>query len=137
MTRWLLGTVAATAATVLNFGCKGADDEYAPAVRPQVADFKGGIDPRYAGTWKTDNGDSTLIIDKNGDVGIENISKFMSSKSVVHEKGTWLVDGGSLLMRYSHAAGSPVVLKYAATLSGNTLTLLQAAGRLKTVYHRK
>ena len=137
MTRRALWTVAAIAATVLAGGCKGADDEYAPAFVPKTYAFEGKLEPKYVGAWVSADGSSTLGIVKDGGLKIDTASRSVAGKSLSHVAGQWLASGGTLMFRYTVGSQAPTVLKYSATLSGNTLTLQQADGRAKTTYKRK
>jgi hypothetical protein len=129
--------VAAIAAAVLVAGCNLSQEEYAPAANPTSVAFEGKLVPKYVGNWKTSNGSSSIDIDKDGGVKIETVSQSMLGKSDVVVSGKWLAGDDSLLFRYLTKTQEPVVLKYSAVLTGKSLTLSQAVGRLKTVYQRK
>jgi len=125
------------AAIAISSGCKGAeDDEYAPAVRPKAFAFTGKQDAKFAGKWRTADGDSTVEILKDGNLNLQTVSHSQSGKSVSDLKGQWLVDGSSLLFQYSVDKQPPTTLKYTATLAGDTLTLVPDGGKVKTVYKR-
>ena len=137
MSRIALGMVAAVAAAVLAAGCKGADDEFAPAVVPKTYAFEGKLEPKFVGVWNSTDGSSMMEIVKDGGLKIDTTSRSITGKSVVHVSGEWLADGDSLMFRYVVGTQSPTVLKYSAELSGNTLTLKQVDGKVKTTYKRK
>jgi hypothetical protein len=127
----------AFAPVILVAGCKGADDDYAPAVLPKVYPFEGAVDAKYVGTWAATDGSSTMSILKDGKLGIETVSHSMNGKSVGHVSGNWLASGNSLMFKYSVRTQPPTVLKYTATLTGNTLTLQLADAKKKTEYKKK
>ncbi len=130
--------VAALAATLILGGCKSAlpeQDEESP--RPPSVAFTGVVDEMFVGDWKSTNGMSGLDLFKDGHVNI--FSGTPSPKGIVKTtiKGHWLVSGGSLVLRYPQPDRTDTTIKYIAALKGNSLTLSQSAGRLKTVYRRK
>ena len=124
-------------AAVLIAGCKKEDDEFAPAVVPKTYAFEGKVDPKFAGSWESADHSSTMEIEKDGGLKIDTTSNSVVGKSVSHVTGNWLVNGNDLMFRYTVGTQTPTVLKYVATLSGNTLTLKQAEGRQATAYKRK
>jgi len=119
------------------FGCKNPDDELAPAFVPKTYNFEGQIDTKFVGTWKTSDGNSTIDLDPKGACKIDTIIHSMSGKTTSRVDGKWLATDGSLMFQYGDASHGTTVLKYNATLKGNTLDLQQAGGRMKTTYHRK
>ena len=129
--------VAALAVAVLQAGCKNEDDEFAPAVLPKTFVFQGNQDPKYVGKWASSDGMSTLSIVKDGTLSIDTTVRSVAGKSSSHVAGQWLVDGSSLLFKYQTGSQPPTVLKYAATLSGSTLSLLQDGSKARQTYHRK
>ncbi len=118
-------------------GCGKPDDEYAPAVAPKTVAFDGKIDDHYIGNWVETTGESKMGLQKDGALSIETTLNSMKGKSTTYVTGKWLVNGPSLLLEYLDKGGKPMVLKYAAELNGNSLTLKQGNGRLKSTYSRK
>ncbi len=74
------------------------------------------------------------MLTKTGNLTVETISFSLKGKSDTKIPGQWMASGDALLFSYL-ANSKQMVLKYSASLSGNTLTLVQ--GTIKTVYHRK
>jgi hypothetical protein len=137
MTAKATWTVAVFAAAVLPVACKGGQDDDAPAVGPTAIQFKGKVEPKFAGDWKSTDGNSSLKLHKDGIAEIETTSFSQKGKDVADVAGKWLLDGSALLFDYQDRSRAAIVLKYDAVLSGSTLTLSQAKGRIKTTYHRK
>lgn len=130
-----LGTAAVLVAVL--FGCKGEDDELAPAVKPRTFTFEGKPDARFAGTWQSKDGRSTLDMTKEGGLKIATAVQSQQGKNVSTVEGDWGVSGDRLSMRYAEKSGENTVLKYVAKLDGNTLELTPDGGKIKTVYSRK
>ena len=125
----------AVLAAALAVGCKGAEDDLEPARMPKPVAFAGKVDPSYAGAWHSQDGNSKLDLGKDGSARIEAVSTSVKGRSVSRVVGLWLVSKGDLLLRYPEKAGGETTVKYAARLSGDSLTLLH--GTLKTFYSRK
>ncbi len=130
-------TVAALAAAVLSVGCRSPDDEFAPAFHPRVYAFEGSVEPKYVGTWRSLDGDSTLNLAKDGVLRIEVVSRSVAGRIVKHYSGQWLADGDGVRFRYRAGAQPDKVLKYRASLAGATMTLKQPEGHGKTTYKRQ
>jgi hypothetical protein len=137
MIRKSVWMVALTAAAILFSGCTKSDDEFAPAFVPKTYAFDGNIEPKYVGSWQSSDGASTMQIVKDGSLNIETTARSIAGKSVTSVSGKWLASGDTLKFRYVVGKQEPTVLKYTASLSGNTLTLKLADGKAKTVYSRK
>ncbi len=131
------GMGAAFAAAILVAGCKKADDEFAPAFVPKTYTFQGKLDPVYSGTWVASDGSSTLDIQKDGTLKIDSVTRSVAGKSVSHITGKWLVDSTSLMFQYTVGSQPQTVLKYGATVSGSSLTLVQEGAKRKMVYKKK
>jgi len=111
------------------------EDDGPPAPKPIT--FGGAVDPQYVGKWVTDNGSSSLQLDKDGAVTI--LSSHPSPGGIVTSppvKGKWLVSGKDLLLQYTVTGRPETTVKYPATLAGNEMTLDQGS-RSKMVYKRK
>lgn len=128
-----LWTAAATAAAVLLAGCAGPED-ITQAPRPAAVSFGGKIDPRFVGSWTSKDGTSKIDMLKDGSVNLVTIIRSPYGKAVNKVSGKWLVNGSDLLFDYSDKTHDMIVVKYAATLSGESMTLTQAGGRIKTKY---
>lgn len=137
MTRSIIGMVALLATAIHVCGCRGSEDDYAPAVVPRTFAFEGKIEPKYVGNWSSTDGSSTIDIMKGGVLKIETVSRSVAGQSVGHITGKWLVDANNLSFQYVVGAQKPTVLKYSASISGNTLTLQLSGGKMKTTYRRK
>jgi hypothetical protein len=129
--------VTAFAVAIGVTGCKGADDEYAPAVGPKTYPFEGKIDTKYVGAWQSSPPGSKLDILKDGTLKLENVTHSVAGTTVSHVAGTWLSSGNNLMFRYVVGTQEPTVLKYSTTLSKNSLVLVPAGGTAKTTYNRK
>lgn len=138
MTVRAVSKAAAPAAAFFLAGCvgAGASDDSGPPLAPNTPVFEGKVDPKFAGTWKTKDGNSSLQLGKDGALKVETISNSQSGKSDVKVSGQWLVKDKHLTLRYSGKSNEPEVIQYTATLSGNSLTLELGRGRLKTTYRR-
>jgi hypothetical protein len=132
----ILWTVAAIAATVLSSGCKHDDDEFAPAVLPKTYTFEGKIEPKFAGSWKTADGNSSIDLSKDGSVSMETIIRSVAGKNTSKVSGKWLATSDSIVFQYTIGSQKPTTVKYMAALDGNTLTLQQPESKVKTVYKR-
>jgi hypothetical protein len=134
-----LSQVAALAATATLLSCQGAaapeDPEGSPS--PAQVTFGGKADPMFAGNWKSEKGDSTLDLGKDGTLQSETTAQTAGGKSDVKVTGQWLVDGDKLKLRYEDKANNQVVMQYSAKLSGNKLELVIPNSRIKTTYLRK
>jgi len=136
MTRNAIWIAALIAASIQMAGCKGANEDFAPAILPKTFAFEGKVEPKYVGTWHSTEGHSTVDILKDGALKVETVTQSVAGKSVVNVSGQWLASGDNLMFRYQDKSHRSIVLKYAASVSGNTLVLQQATSRLKTSYHR-
>jgi hypothetical protein len=118
-------------------GCQNSDD-LEPAFVPKSHAFEGQVDPKFAGTWVSTDGVSTLDLGKDGTLKIQTLTPSPSGQSKSKVDGKWLASNGSLLMQYGKA-GTPdeTVLKYSANLSGREMKLKQDGGRTETTYRRK
>jgi hypothetical protein len=132
------GAVAPAAALFLAgcFGAHASEDEGGGPPTPRVVVFEGAVDPNFAGTWKTKGGNSTLILGKDGALKSETISYSPAGRSDTKVSGQWLVKDGRLTLKYPGKTKEQEFIQYTAELSGKTLTLNLAGGRLKTVYTR-
>ena len=137
MKRMALWMVATAAAAILASGCQKADDEFAPAFVPKTYTFEGKVDPRYAGTWASSDGASSMELVKDGSLKLETTTRSISGKSVSHVSGKWVGTADSLMFQYVVGSQPPTVLKYEASLSGNTLTLHQEGAKAKMAYRKK
>lgn len=117
-------------------GCRPPVDDDSPP-KPSTAVFQGSVDSRFVGRWKTANGRSALVMDKDGALTIESVIATPKGDTKTQVTGKWLVDRGRLLLQYVQTDQPVTVLPYEASLAGNKLTVVQAHGRLKTVYLRK
>lgn len=118
-------------------GCKNPDDELEPAFVPKTYAFEGEIAPKFAGTWVSTDGVSTLDLGKDGTLKIQTLTSSPSGKAKSNVAGKWLASGGNLLLNYKEASGGETTLGYAAALAGEKLTLQQNGGGRKTTYVRK
>ena len=124
-------------AAMIVVGCKSPDDDLEPAFVPKVHAFEGSVDQKLAGKWVTTDGVSTLEMAKDGALKVQTLRPSPSGKSASNVEGKWLASSGSLLMQYGTPGQGETVLKYDVKVAGDTMTLQQEGGRLKTVYHRK
>ena len=129
-----LGTAVFIA--VLAVGCKSADDDVEPIVKPKPVSFEGKVDPSYAGDWSDSGKSSHLELKPDGSATIELTTSSQAGRSTSHLKGKWLVQDGNLFMQYEDASKETTTLKYAAKLSGSKL-VLQSGGHLSTTYLKK
>ncbi len=124
------------AATFL-WGCQSEPDENAGPVRRAYA-FHGKVEPRFVGEWHGNPAPSALSLRKDGSLGIVAVVMSPHGRKSSRLDGSWLVSGTDLFLRYRDAGDKhEVVLKYSATLAGDTLKLVQAGNGVKATYHRK
>jgi hypothetical protein len=116
--------------------CKGADD-VEPGFVPKTYAFQGEVDKKFAGTWVSTDGISTLDLGEDGNLKIQTLTPSPSGATKSNLEGKWLVSDGSLLMQYGASGKESTVLKYSSTLSQNELKLKQEGGRRETTYRRK
>ncbi len=120
------------AALLLIVGCKGVDEEFAPAFVPKSHPFEGEVDAKYAGKWATTDGASKLDLEEDGTLQIHTVTRSQSGVSTSKVDGKWLVSSGALLFHYGDTT-----LKYAVSLAGEEMTLVQDGGSMRKVYRRK
>lgn len=118
-------------------GCKGSDDDLEPAFVPKNHTFEGEVAPNFVGKWKTEDGVSTLDLGRDGVLKVQTVTPSPSGKRTSTVDGQWRVSSGNLLMQYRSESGGSTVLKYAAQLANDSMTLQPEAGKAKKVYHRK
>ena len=133
-----LGLAAAFAAAILSIVACGMtpEPEDGPP-KPATVDFKGTAEPAYAGLWSTAEGFSVLDLGKDGSLDLTTINVTPGGKVKKDLKGSWLVDGDRLLLKYSDKAGMESVIAYRSQLDGNNLTLTTKSPKLETKYTRK
>lgn len=122
----------AAIAAILAAGCQGgnAEDEYEPAVVPKSVAFEGKVDAKYAGTWKSADGSSTLALAEDGRLKIESVVNSQNGKSTSKTEGKWLASGNDLLFQYG-----TTTLRNGASFEKGKLILQH--GRMKTVYSKQ
>jgi hypothetical protein len=124
----------AFAAAVHLCGCKPSTDDDSGPPKPPVVAFTGSADTKFVGNWKSTDGRSGLDMAKDGTVSILAVAATPSGDRKTSLTGSWLFNGTYLLLKYSDKGQAELVIRYTATLSGNTLTLLQVGARKKLVY---
>ncbi|RYG86945.1 hypothetical protein EON77_02980 [bacterium] len=124
------------ATVVLVVGCRAEDDDSEPAIVPKAVAFTGQVAPGFVGAWATADGSSKLDLAKDGALTIATSTPSPKGRSESSYKGSWLVEGKSLRLRYQDKSGETTI-EYGAALAGDKLTLQQPGGRLKTVYTRE
>jgi len=133
--------VLAILASATFVGCKAPEEEEGADTKGpkvQTNTFEGKVDPQYAGEWHTVPDSSTLNMHDDGSVDIVATASGPGGSVTNKFKGQWCVSGKDLMIKYGPANdGMPVVLKYSADLSGDTLKLVQSANKVKSTYHRK
>jgi len=132
----ILAAVAAAILVAALPGCQSPIDEERMPTR-QTFDFKGTVDPKFAGDWLATPAPTALAMKKDGTVDIVSVASGPRGKVITKLSGSWLVSGSDFLIKYTENGGSTIVLKYAASLSGDTMTLVQAGNHVKKIYHRK
>jgi hypothetical protein len=125
----------AVAVAGLLVGCRALVEDDSGPPKPEAVTFQGAVDTKYAGVWTTENKRSTLELGKDGKLKIGVVAASPYGDRTAERLGTWLVNGTDLLLKYSQKDQEDAILRYKATLSGNSLTLVQ--GRMKSVYKRK
>lgn len=134
-----LSQVVALATTATLISCRSGavpeDPEGPPS--PAKVSFQGKIDPKFAGTWKSTRGDSTLDLGKDGTLTSETTAQTAGGKSDVKVTGQWLIDGDKLTLRYVDRSKDQTVMQYSAKLSGNKLEMGMPNSRMKMTYLRK
>ncbi len=129
------GAVATIAAAVLVSGCQTNDET--PATGPNSYSFEGKAEPKFVGTWVTADGNSTILLTKDGTMKITSVEHSVKGRTVSVVSGDWAANADSLLFRYASGAGQSVVTKYSDSLQGNLLVLQQPGLKIKTTYRRK
>lgn len=108
------------------FGCKTPEPEV-EVEQPKLA-FEGAPDPKYAGTWKTDDGISTYVLEAAGTYKLSSKVQIQGQKPMFSNlKGNWCIDGDRMLFRDQSAQ----VSGYSYELKANKLTLI-STGYLKS-----
>ena len=135
-----LWTAAAIAAAVLPAallaGCSRESENITQGPKPAAVSFAGKIDPRFVGAWTSTDSNSKIEMLKDGSANLVTITRSPYGKLVDKVSGKWLVSGSDLLFDYSDKAHDMIVVKYGASVSGKSMTLSQAAGRIKTKYKK-
>jgi len=120
---WIVFLVAIVAA----WSCQPAE-EIIDVQRPKVVPFTGKVDPRFVGTWKTDNGMSTYQLKEDGAYVLDSTIRVQGQAPIQsHLEGEWRLDGDRLLFK----DGNGNVVPYAFTIKDDTLEL-GLTGKLKT-----
>jgi hypothetical protein len=133
----LIHVVAAAGAATLLCSCQVETDVTTGPVR-HVYPFQGAVDSKFVGEWHTNPAPAGLSLKKDGSLGIVAVVVSPHGNTSSKLNGLWLVSGSDLLLKYRESGdGQDVVLKYSATLSGNTLKLVQAGNGVKSTYIRK
>ena len=135
MTGKVMLMVAALVVTISSLGCsKSTNETEAQAFIPASYPFEGKIKPQFVGNWKSKDSSTELDLHKNGKLNVITSTHSVAGKNVNHLNGKWLVNGNFLMLTYSVQNQKPIVLKYSASLTGKTLTLIQPGGKIKTKY---
>lgn len=128
--------VVSLMACIFMFGCShGSDDVDEPAT-PKAVSFEGQVEPTLVGNWATASGKSTFDLQKDGSAIIVSVSATPGGDVKSTLKGSWLVSGSNLRLKYTREGQSETVVQYPFVVSGDHLTL-QSHGKLKTEYQRK
>lgn len=87
-------------AVALLAGCKGESFEEVSAEPPpkRVIEFKGSIDEKLVGKWKSKTQDLTYDFQKSGDYTHKGTVQTQGGPMTVDNKGKWLVDGDKLVV---------------------------------------
>lgn len=123
-------------ASLALIGCNGPEGDDGPPM-PKFVEFEGKVDPQLVGFWKSEGGRSGLDLTEDGSAKILTVSA--SPKGDVRStlEGNWLCKDKDLLLRYTAPGQPQSTVKYRFELSGDSMTLIQGSGRMKTVYKRK
>lgn len=113
-------------ALIVNFSCTSPNDELVPEPRPVTA-FEGTPDEKFAATWKTTDGMSTYVLEKDGKYKLDSTIP-VRGQSPIRSKteGEWRIKDGRML--FKDPQGN--VVPYALKLEGDTLEL-SLTGRMK------
>ena len=125
--------LALGALSLLVTGCqKEADD--VDKEKPPVA-FEGSPDAKYAGTWKTEDGVSTYILDGAGTYKLSSKIQIKGQEPMTsHLTGQWAINGDKMLFKDQSAN----VAAYAFEFQGNKLTLTSTGSlKAKTIMDRQ
>ena len=133
---WVAAAIAAATLAVFWVGCAGAPDDITQTPKAAAVSVGGKIDLRFVGKWVSTDGNSTIEMIKDGSANLVTVTRSPYGKAVSKVSGKWLTNQGDLLFDYADKTHDMIVVKYGATLSGKSMTLAQAGGRIKTKYHR-
>lgn len=126
---------AATAAVFFSAGCNTSEAD--EPFKPPTVTFEGKVDVQYVGNWETADKRSGLNLSKDGSAKIKVVAASPSGDQKSELNGSWLASDGFLLLKYGKSGQPDTVLKYEATLKGNSMDLKQKGGRMTTHYSRK
>lgn len=115
-------------------GCSGPEETVPPAAQAASVPFEGKVDPKIAGTWKSTDGRSTLVL--NGDGTTANHAKVPSPGGVqeVESKGAWLAHEDTLLLKDQ---GKDAVRYYVTVVDPKTLELRRVKGSNIVITYKK
>jgi hypothetical protein len=128
LTRYSLLAIS-IAVLALAGGCTPADAD-ATEEAPKVVAFGGKPDEKFAGKYKTVDGDRTYSFESDGKFRLDGTIDNRGQKMPVKVEGAWSVDGDRFLVKDQ----SSNVVPYTYTLEGKTLTLtLTGSMKNKTI----
>ena len=136
--RWAAASAAVLCVLAsLVAGCDPQPPESDGPPMPKAVEFVGKVDESLVGLWKTADGRSTLNMAKNGDLALQTINTTPGGDVKTDLKGSWLVDGDRLLLKYVNKDQSESVIAYSLTHAGNSMTLSTKSPKRETKYTRK
>jgi hypothetical protein len=104
-------------------GCTESD----PYAKPPVA-FRGEVDKRFVGTWKTSKGDATYDLKADGAYSLEARVSTPGGTLDTKSNGKWLVDKDRFLIEDAQKNVTP----YAMQFEGSDKVTLTLTGTMKT-----
>lgn len=104
---------------------------------PTPIAFDGKVEDNLVGTWKTSDGNSVLVLEKDGSLQIESTFNTPNGKQNSAKKGKWLSTGEKLKMQYEESDGSLLTIAYTLKLEGDSMVLSTTTPKRETTYKRQ
>jgi hypothetical protein len=115
-------------------GCGGPEETVPPAAQAEGVPFEGKVDPKIAGTWKSEDGRSTLVLNRDGSSANQNKIPSPGGMKESSSKGEWLAHEDTLLLREQ---GKDAVRYFVTVVDPKTLELRRVKGSNIVIKYKK
>ena len=115
-------------------GCGGPEETVPPAVQASGVPFEGKVDPKIAGTWKSEDGRSTLVLNKDGSSTNQNKIPSPGGMKESSSKGEWLAHEDTLLLK---EPGKDAIRYFVTVVDPQTLELRRVKGSSIVIKYKK